>query len=101
MPNNAQAYTNYQRLRGAERPVEAFLLQGDYKKTNTEPSFQYFSKSRNFYKFGFEDSAGKVFHYLHREGYLPDPLSTTLPEKRKDDVDFLAAFPQFCEERKK
>ena len=58
-------------------------VQGDYKKT--EPSFQYFSKSRNFYKFHSEDLVDKVFHYLvHREGRVsPDPLSTTTPEKLK------------------
>ena len=40
------------------------------------------------------DSAGEVFHYLvHREGYLPDPLSTTPPEERKDDgYVFVASY---------
>ena len=95
MPNNSSNYHSYQRLKGEERPVESLMLNSVYKRS-FQPT-QYMAETVNFYRFATEDVNGEAFWYfIHKSGYLPDPLSTIAPEERKQDRFLNRIFPQFA-----
>ena len=95
MPNKTDTYHYYQRLKEEERPVKN-LLVGPYK--NKIAPTPYVGETLSFYRFATEDSNGDQFWYfVHKHGYLPDPILTKAPEERKMDGFLTRIFPQFKE----
>ena len=92
MPNNSGNYHSYQRLKGEERPVESLMLSSVYKKS-FKPT-QYVAETVNFYRFAMEDENREAFWYfIHKGGYLPDPLSTIAPKERQQEGFLNRIFP--------
>ena len=88
MPNKTDTFHYYQRLKEMERPIGNLLL-GPYQNT-------YVGETKSFYRFVTEDPNGDPFWYfVHKNGYLPDPILTTAPEDRKMDGFLTRIFPQF------
>ena len=93
MPNKTDTFHYYQRLKELERPVSNLLL-GPYQ--NTIAPTPYVGQTNTFYRFVTEDHNGEPFWYfVHKNGYLPDPVSTKVPKERKMDGFLKRVFPQF------
>ena len=93
MPNKTDTFHYYQRLKELERPIGNLLL-GPYQ--NTIAPTPYVGQTKTFYRFVSEDHNGDPFWYfVHKNGYLPDPVLTTAPTDRKMDGFLTRVFPQF------
>jgi len=94
MPNKSDTFHYYQRLKEDERPVKSLLQRGAYQ-TTFAPT-QYVAETTSFYRFATEDSNGDQFWYfVHKSGYIPDPVLKTAPEEQKKDGFLNRIFPQF------